>query len=124
MMGARPEEGFSLIETLVALAIIASMTALLFDAISLNARMTERVARKREAILLARSLLAQASIPDGQGAMAEKGQWRTLYWRLSHRTIDGGARDAGVPLEEVRVEVFDGLSRRRLTHVQTLRLGR
>lgn len=124
MTGRPSEAGFSLVETLVSLAIIAAMTGLLFDAISTNARAAHHLAQKRAAILLARSLLAQAVVPPGPGELAETGRAQGMSWRLVRRSMGGGARDEGVPLEEVHIEVLDPSTGRPLTSVQTLRMAR
>jgi len=117
------EEGFSLIETLVSLAVIAGMSGMLFAAISAHAQAAGRVVQKREAILLARSLLAQATMPEGPGQLADTGRWRDFSWRFTRRTVGGGARDTTVPLQRVRIDVIDGTTGRRLVSVQTLRLS-
>jgi len=118
------EAGFSLVETLVALAVIAGMSGMLFESISTQARAADRVARKREAILLARSLLAQAMVPQGPGALAETGRWRDLSWRFTQNAVGGGARDSAAALQRLRIDVMDRATGRRLVGVQTLRLGR
>lgn len=118
------EAGFSLVETLVALAVIAGMSGMLFEAISTHAQAADRVARKREAILLARSLLAQATVPQGPGELANTGRWRSLSWRFTRGAVGGGARDSAAALERVRIDVMDRATGRRLVRVQTLRLGR
>jgi prepilin-type N-terminal cleavage/methylation domain-containing protein len=118
------EAGFSLVETLVTLAVIASMSAMLFEAISTHARAARYVAEKRSAIMLARSLLAQAMAGPGAGQLGERGQSGGMTWRFVRRSIGQGARDATVPLEEVRIDVFDAASQRQLVDVRTLRLAR
>ncbi|MDF0487771.1 hypothetical protein PX554_06485 [Sphingomonas sp. H39-1-10] len=119
-----PETGFSVVEALVALAIIAAMTSLLFEAISTSARAHTKIADKREAILLAQSLLAQATISQGVGDLPPSGQTNRFRWRVTNRIIDGGARDTGVPLQEVKIDVADRGSGQSLVRVQTLRLER
>lgn len=128
MSAPRSETGFSLVETLVALAIIAAMAGILFAAIATHARAAQHIAEKRVAILLAQSLLAQAMVAPGPGALPDAGRSTagafTLSWRLSRRAIGQDARDEGAPLEEVRLDLFDAATARRLTSVRTLRLAR
>lgn len=121
---SRPDgaEGFSLVETLVALAVIAAMCAMLFEAIGASARASEQLAERRAAVLLARSLLAQAAIPPGAGRLEAAGRAQGLAWRFARRPVGGGARDTGRALEEIRIEVLDAASGQRLTSVRTLRL--
>lgn len=124
MSRLQPEAGFSLVETLVSLAVIAGMSGVLFEAIGTNARAARQVAQKREAILLARSLLAHAVVPPGTGELADAGQSGGFSWRFSRHGVGGGARDSGVPLQEVRIHVFDRETGRQLVDVRTLRLER
>lgn len=118
------ESGFSLVETLVALAVIASMTGLLFETVSANASFARTVAKKREAMMIAQSLLAQMTVPGGVGAMAEQGSMHGIGWRVIHSRRGGGARDGGAPLEEVRIVVADQATGHDLSNVRTLRLVR
>lgn len=122
--GHGPEAGFSLVETLVSLAIIAGMTGLLMESISVNAHTAQTLARRREAALLAQSLLAQATTPAAAAQMGQQGRWRALSWRVGRRAVDAGARASGPPLEEVRIDVADADTGKRLVAVRTLRLGR
>lgn len=124
MTRASSEAGFSLVETLVALTVIAGMAGLLFDTIAANARAARQLEQKRAAILLAHSLLAQAALPPGAGELAPEGSAQGLGWRFTHRAFGSGARSVGVPLEEVRIDILDRTSGRRLTSVRTLRLVR
>jgi len=118
------EQGFSLIETLVALAVIAGMTGLLFETITVNARFAHDVSRRREATLVAQSLLAQASIPAGMGEPTMDRRLPGLTWRTTRQSARGGARDSSAPLEDVRIDVIDQSDGRRLVSVRTLRLAR
>lgn len=123
-MSARAGEGgFSLVETLVSLAVIAAMTALLFEAVGANARHAHELARRRQATMLAHSLLTRAGARGG-GGLATAGAARGLGWRVVRRPASGGARDSGAPLEEVRIDVIDSSTGRRLASVRTLRLAR
>lgn len=123
-MKSGASSGFSLVETLVALAVIAAMSALLFEAVSANARFAQATVKRREAILLAQSLLAAATAPGEQRTMAETGNSQGLSWRVTRVLRGGGARDSNFPLEEVRIAVADRATGRDLTSVRTLRLAR
>lgn len=117
-------EGFSLVETLVALAVIAASSGLLFESISTSLTLSRTLAARREAVLLAQSLLAAATAPGEAPAIAAQGASRGLAWRITRSRRGGGARDGDVAVEDVRVEVLDQASGRRLTSVHTLRLAR
>ncbi|TGX48711.1 type II secretion system protein [Sphingomonas gei] len=123
-MRGEASSGFSLVETLVALAVIAAMSALLFDTVSTNAHFAQTVAKRREAVLLAQSLLAATTVSRDSHTVADTGNSHGLNWRITRVARGGGARDSGVPLEEVRISVADSATGRGLTSVRTLRLAR
>ncbi|MBP2276189.1 MULTISPECIES: prepilin-type N-terminal cleavage/methylation domain-containing protein [Sphingomonas] len=118
------EAGFSLVETLVAFAVIAAMSGVYFETVIANARFAENVTRRREAVLLAQSLLAAAAAPNDSNRMADKGATQGLTWDVMRRAHGDGARDTAVPLEEVQIVIADRATGRRLTSVRTLRLAR
>ncbi|ATY34228.1 type II secretion system protein [Sphingomonas psychrotolerans] len=120
---SKDASGFSLVETLVALAVIAAMSALLFEMVSANAGFAQATAKRREAVLLAESLLAATTAPSDSHTVADTGKARGFNWRITRARRGGGARDTGIPLEEVRITVTDGTTGRSLTSVQTLRLA-
>jgi general secretion pathway protein I len=115
--------GFSLIETLVALAILAAMAGVVYAAIGANARAAGSMRQRREAILLAQSLLAQATIAARPYRLGERGREGAMTWRATVRRAGQGARESGPALEEVAIEVR-GSDGRRLAGVRTLRLDR
>jgi len=115
------EGGFALAETLVALAVIATMTALFYDSIVVDARATQMAAARRGAALVARSVLDAVSAP---GATPLEGRQGEFVWRAQISSFEQGARDSGPPLELVSVSVTQPPSDRPLVRLQTLRLGR
>jgi prepilin-type N-terminal cleavage/methylation domain-containing protein len=123
-MTMRGTAGFSLVETMVALAIIAVMSGLLFETVGTSALFGQGLARRREAILLARSLLDQAAIPPESGQRGDTGEWRGLTWHVVRRGLQAGARASGPPIELVRIDIEERATGRRLVGVQTLRLKR
>ncbi|VXD01407.1 type IV pilus modification PilV family protein [Sphingomonas sp. 8AM] len=122
-MSRRAQTGFSLLECLVALTVIATMAAIMMQVIASNARATRDLAEKRMAILLAHSLLAQSVMLRGTARARDEGRFGVLAWRIDRRAAPGDAA-AAVPLEEVEVSVADHHSGRWLTRVNTLRLVR
>lgn len=118
------ETGFTLIETLVALAIISAMVAVLFNAISTQAGLSQELVRRRAAVLVAQSLLDQTATPTASRNLPANGNAGRLGWRIARRTFGGGARDSAPPLEEIQIDVIDRTTNRRLTSVRTLRLAR
>lgn len=124
MTGRNLEEGFSLVETLVSMAILAAMVGVFLEVFNANAQAAHKLARRREAVLLAQSLLAHATIQNGPEQLKDRGQWNGMTWRLSRKPIRKEARASAYPLEEVSIVVVEQSNGRRLTSVQTLRLAR
>lgn len=120
----KAEDGFSLVEVLVSLAVIAVMTGLLFDTLTRNLRIGQEMARRREAVLLAQSLLAEAGVPPPGTGLKDVGRRGVLAWRIDRRTERENARDTRPRLQELRIQVSDADSGRLLTSVSTLRLTR
>jgi prepilin-type N-terminal cleavage/methylation domain-containing protein len=121
---AAREDGFSLVEVLVSLAVIAVMSGLLFDTLSRNLRLAQEMTRRREAVLLAQSLLAEASVPSPGTGLQDAGRRGPLAWRIDRRTQQDNARETGPRLQELRIRVTDAATGRPLTSVTTLRLAR
>jgi general secretion pathway protein I len=118
------DAGFSLIEVLVALAVVALMTAVLFETLTRNVRFAQDLGRRREAVLLAQSLLAETGVPPPGTGLQDEGRRGVLVWRIERRTQPGSARDGRPPLQDVRIDVRDADTGRMLTSVATLRLVR
>lgn len=124
MTATRAEAGFSLVETLVALAVIAAMAGMAFQTMGSAAQAGATLAQRREAMLLAQSLLAQAGVRAAAARLADRGRWNDLVWRIERRAAPANARDSGPGLEAMRIEIADAATGRRLASVRTLRLAR
>jgi prepilin-type N-terminal cleavage/methylation domain-containing protein len=110
------DQGFSLVEALIALAIIAVMTAVLTGTSIGDARERRALRERREALLLAQSALDRSYDPNTSGS----GVWHGYAWRIS-RDAEGppDAFDKH-PLERLTVEVrADGRRVLRLATVRT-----
>jgi general secretion pathway protein I len=120
-----PRSGFTLLEIIVALAILALSLNVILPAISDALWRSAEAEAQAEAASLARSLLAQAGtavpLPDGAAA----GQFENGFrWQL--RLTPYGAADQTMPVRayEVAAEVFWGDARREYSiALTTLRLG-
>ncbi|MEI6643481.1 MAG: prepilin-type N-terminal cleavage/methylation domain-containing protein [Novosphingobium sp.] len=120
-MRAVPDErGFLMVEALVALAIAALMAALMFDSVWQMGRTSVAAAEQRQALLLARSVLAAASLPGTASPIAPRGADSGLAWQISSESYSGDAAD-GVPLETVSVAVSDAATGRVLARLTTLK---
>lgn len=111
------ERGFLMVEALVALAIAALMAALVFDSVWQMGRTASAAAERRQALLLAQSVLAAASVPGPISPIAARGADGRLSWAIAS---EGDAAD-GLPLETVSVAVSDAATGRVLARLSTLR---
>lgn len=120
MRPSPPERGFLLVEALVALAIAALMAALVFDTVWQMGRTATVAARQRQALLLARSVLAAASVPGPGLPIAPRGTDGRLAWSIASEPYAGEAAD-GLALQTLRVEVSDAATGRPLARLSSLK---
>lgn len=111
-----PEQGFSVVEALIALAIIAAMTLTLFAAITANARARMMVRERRMALILAQSRLDDTV--DGQSET--QGQWADLVWQVDRESYGNSASFSRNRLELVTVTVED-TKHNQLARLSTVR---
>jgi len=112
---AASDPGFTLIEALIALAIVAGMTAALVETTVGDARARAAVRERREALMLAQSALDAAYDPSA----GDHGAWQTYGWRIGRdRVGDADAFDRH-PLERLTVVVDHG--GRRVMRLVTVR---
>ncbi|WP_292929537.1 prepilin-type N-terminal cleavage/methylation domain-containing protein [Novosphingobium sp. PASSN1] len=114
------ERGFLMIEALVALAIAALMAALVFDSVWQMGRTAAAAADRRQALLLARSVLAAASVPGTSTPIPARGADGRLAWSIASEAFSGEAAD-GIPLETINVAVSDAASGRVLARLTSLK---
>lgn len=96
--------GFSLIEALIALAIVAGMSGVLAEIVQSNARTQAEVRVRREALLLAQSAL-DASYDR---AAPEAGSWGGYSWRIERQIAGQSDPLDRQPIERLRVAVSFG----------------
>ncbi len=121
------ETGFTLVEVIVAIAILSASLGALLAAISQGLRQTSEAERMGEAGLLAQSLLAEAgtslSLREGENT----GQFTNGYaWKLSTRRYGEAAEREAWPVTAyiVSAEVTWNSGRaKRSFELNTLRLG-
>lgn len=114
------ERGFLMVEALVALAIASLMAALVFDSVWQMGRTAAAAANQRQALLLARSVLAAASVPGTAAAIAPRGTDGRLAWSITSEGYQSDAEDV-LSLETVNVAVRDAASGRVLARLSTLK---
>jgi general secretion pathway protein I len=102
--------GFSLIEVLVALAILGIALGALMPRISLGSLVAERASRTEEAVLLAEQLLTEAgrTIPLPAKEAAEGSTPAGFSWRVSTccvRTVANSSGQAAAGIVDIRADV-------------------
>jgi prepilin-type N-terminal cleavage/methylation domain-containing protein len=97
------QAGFALVEVIVGAAIVAAMMALTYRSIAANASAARQVAERRQAVLLAQSVLAQATASPAAAALAQTGRDGALSWQVGRAPYPGPA--GGLPIEQVAVRI-------------------
>jgi prepilin-type N-terminal cleavage/methylation domain-containing protein len=122
---APTERGFSLVETLIATAVIATMTALVFQGISVNAGTTRMIADRRGAVLVAKSALDMSTVSemaDG-GVGARTGVSGVFRWRITEQPYPNSLGTAPT-LHLITVTVSRVGVEKPLVQLRTLRIVR
>ncbi|WP_298167191.1 type II secretion system protein [Novosphingobium sp.] len=113
------ELGFTLIELLIALAIVAAMTTALVGTVGQDARTRLAVQQRREALLVAQSVLDQMA----DGSTPVEGQWRGYGWRVLRQPFQLADPLDRHPLEQITVAVdLAGAGRGELIQLSTVRI--
>jgi len=118
-----PDAGYLLLEALVALAIVAMMSTLVFVTISQMSQSASLVAERRRAMLLARSVLAAATVDSRSRAVPAQGADGDLAWSVSSdswRPDDVG----NLQLAKVTVTISDRIKGARLVRLAGVRVLR
>lgn len=99
------QRGFSLLEMLVAFAIMAMSLAMIYRVAGGSARNLSDVAQTEHAVWLAESLLASRNHLFAEG-WNEDGEADGFKWSVRSRPYDSGvAAPQAVPLHEVRLSI-------------------
>ena len=127
MTGTKREAGFTLVEVIVALAILSAGLSLLLGLISNSLRQTASAQRMARASSLAQSLMAEAGTDLAIRAEVRDGQYPNGYrWHLKMQpydsTRDNEDRPFGLYSISAEVEWEEGTERRSFA-LSTLRLG-
>ena len=119
VLSGRASKGFSLIETLIALAIVAAMTAALVGTTGQDARTRLAVQHRREAMLLAQSALEQMA----DASAANNGRWQGYTWRVLIQPYGLADPLDRHPLEQLTVIVASAIGdNREIARLSTVRI--
>jgi prepilin-type N-terminal cleavage/methylation domain-containing protein len=117
------EAGFTLVEVIVALVASAALLAIISNGAATAGDRQAKAERQREAVLLARTLVAEGAAAAYRSA-ADSGVEGSLHWRRGEQPIAEDSRGLYV-LARIDVEVADhsgtrlaALTARRLKPVQ------
>ena len=118
----RAEAGFSLIEALVALAIIAAMTGALVETVAADAHARFAVQQRREALLVAQSALDRAKGGEAVDFGHAQGPGPELTWHIDRAPYE----ESTVPFATTRLErltvTVDGADGHPLARLSTVRI--
>jgi len=124
MRARASQSGFSLVETLIAAAIVAAMATTLSVVIARDAQARRQIAERRIAIAIAQSQLEQASAGSAASGLPSSGTEEGFQWRVARAGFGTNARDGGPPLERVSVYVTRPGNATPLVRLETLRFAR
>ncbi len=115
--GPRRSAGFTLLEVVVALAIMAIALGVLYRAVGGGVRTVGDLSAYSRAVAVGESVLQMRDSVPAEG-WNEAGQWEGFRWSVASAPYEPGG-EAGVPLHRVQVDVAwsDGLRERNFSLV-------
>lgn len=119
----REETGFGLIETLIALTIIAAIMGVTFQSLTSNARAAQGMIDRRMAVLVAKSALDGAIGANAASNARQGGISGTLRWQVGVQPYLPRSGTAPA-LDLVTVTVIRADTNRPVLQLRSLRLGR
>lgn len=115
------QSGFSLLELLVAFAIMAMSLGLIYKSMGASARSVGDLALHQQASMLAETLLHTKDSVTDQG-WNESGQYDSFIWRVRSQTFNSAINSLDlVPLHHIQITIsWTDSVRQRQLEVQTL----
>lgn len=121
MTRRRGERGFTLVETLIASAIIAAMLGATMQTVIGNARAARLVEERRLATLIAQSQLAAAAASATGRLLDTKGVTSHIAWRVRIEPYAG--QFASPRLEQIIVTAGSGTAGKPLVELRSIRIA-
>ena len=104
-MTSRWHKGFTLLEVVVAFAVLSASAAVLYGIARTTLQQTHQAAVREQAVLLAQSRLAAAVADPGLAAHGLSGSERGFDWRVSVRPFSDAQEGASDPWRLILIEV-------------------
>ena len=125
-MSASRMRGFTLIEVVIAFAILGLSLSALYAAFANALSRAQRDAQLSEGTLIARSLLSRAGseLPAAQGSY--RGEWNNYHYELTQQSVSPPAKQPPFTLPVLRVTArvwWSGSSGPREINISTLKLA-
>lgn len=118
--GNPQERGFTVVEALVATAIVAAMTGALFQVIATNVSSARAVAERRLALLVAQSATDLAIVQGVRSRAAERGTTAGMTWSTTGEPYRGDGFGGELRSERITVSVRDRAAGPPLVTLETL----
>jgi type II secretory pathway pseudopilin PulG len=118
----RAENGFLLVEALFAFVIVAMMSALVYTTVSQVSHAATRLIERRNALLLAQSVLAGASVDSRVRPIGATGSDGNLRWSVAVDSYQPEDSDAA-QLRKVTVTIKDASGTHQLARLSALGNG-
>lgn len=121
-----PQQGFSLLEVLVAFAVLALSLGVLTQVFTSGMRNTQLSSRYSEAMILAESRLAAATVPGELEEGTDNGEAEGFNWVTEAAPFDTGSPFENPAVKPLRVSVrvsWNDRGQSRSLELVTLRLG-
>lgn len=111
------ESGFTLVEALVALAIVSAMTAAFYQLLSSNIRTGQAAELRKRALLVGQSAMALASVLGPRATEARHGESANLVWEA--RSMEA-PEEEGLQTEGIEIIVSSPVDRRPILALRTV----
>jgi type II secretion system protein I len=114
------DDGFTVVEALVAIAIVAAMTGAMFQVIATNASTARAVTERRLALLVAQSVIDLAIVQGTRSRAAERGSTAGMTWVATSQPHGSDGFGGNLRTEHLQVSVWNRNNPSPLVTLKTL----